>query len=259
MTPPPCRRLGRQCRVLDVSLRVAVLEGQEDHDGTWLMGHVERIEFGRLWTEEEELWTTARIHVPCRHLQEQANGGVRCKAHGFRGPVAPVDPPEQPRRLGGDRFRVMERRRMVTRTLPEVPEPRRRRRALPMHPVVPDANPCATAPCRTSDNTRGAACCRDLQVEIRCTEQQELLEALLRNRKSPYLCKVEREDDDAEVVNVEILSACGYLLEDGIHCGLHGRNRADGRPAKPTLCSEWPKKRTGLHPGCAFRSRRVPL
>lgn len=258
MTVPPCRRLGRQCRVLDVAMRVAVLEGQEDHDGTWLTGHVERIEFGKLWVEQDELWTAARVHVPCRHLQDRADGTVRCRAHGFRGAVATPEREEQPRRLGGDRFRIMERRRLVTRTLPAVPE-RRRRRSLPVHPVVPDANPCASAPCRTSDNRRGAACCRDLQVEIRCTERQELLEALLRNRKAPYLCKVEREEEDAGVVNVEILSACGFLLDDGLHCGLHGRKRADGRPAKPTLCSEWPKKRTGLHPGCAFRNPRVPL
>jgi hypothetical protein len=120
-------------------------------------------------------------------------------------------------------------------------------------------NPCAEAPCRTADGTRGAACCRDLQVEIQCREDEGVLEALLRNRKSPYLCKVEREDDDPEALTVEILSACGYLLEDGIHCALHGRSRADGRPAKPELCTQWPEKRTGLHPGCAFRSRRVPL
>jgi hypothetical protein len=235
-----------------------VLEGQEDHDGTWLMGHVERLEFGRLWVDDEELWTAARVHVPCRYLQERPGGGVRCRAHGFRGEVEPPPRPPQPRQLGSDRFRIMERRRMVTRTLPTAPEPRRRR-PLPLHPVVPDANPCATAPCRTSDNRHGAACCRDLQVEIRCTDEQDLLEALLRTRKSPYLCKVEREDEEAEVLNVEILSACGYLLEDGLHCSLHGRNRADGRPAKPELCSKWPEKRTGLHPGCAFRNRRVPL
>jgi hypothetical protein len=256
MPAPPCRRLGRQCRALDVTLRVAVLEGQEDHDGTWLLGHVERIEFGRMFIDDDELWIEARLHVPCRHLDDRGEGAARCKAHGFRGTVDELVRLEQPRRLGGDKFRVVDHRRLVTRTLPHAPE---RRRHLPMHPVVPDANPCATAPCRTSDNVRGAACCRDLQVEIRCTEEQDLLEALLRNRKSPYLCKVEREDDDDELLNVEVLSACGYLLEDGLHCSLHGRRRADGRPAKPELCSKWPEKRTGLHPGCAFRNPRVPL
>jgi hypothetical protein len=70
---------------------------------------------------------------------------------------------------------------------------------------------------------------------------------------------VEREDEDEPILNVEILSACNYLLEDGLHCSLHGRQRADGRPAKPELCTTWPEKRTGLHPGCAFRSRKVPL
>jgi hypothetical protein len=235
---------------------VAVLEGQEDHDATWLLGHVERIEFGQLFIDDDELWIDARLHVPCRHFDDRAEGAARCKAHGFRGEVAPLERREQPRQLGDEKFRVVEHRRQVTRRLPVATDAQR---PLPMHPVVPDANPCATAPCRTSDNVRGAACCRDLQVEIQCTEEQDLLEALLRNRKSPYLCKVEREDEDDDLLNVEILSACGFLKEDGIHCSLHGRRRADGRPAKPELCSEWPKKRTGLHPGCAFRNPRVPL
>jgi hypothetical protein len=239
-------------------MRVAVLEGQEDHDATWLLGHTERIDFGKSFTENDELWVTARVHVPCRHLEQGGNGTMRCGAWGFRGQVPVPERPPQPRRLGGDRFQVVENRRLVTRTLP-VAAPRRR--ALPLHhPPTPDANPCATAPCRTADGRRRAACCRDLQVEIRCDEdRQDLLEALLRSRKSPYLCKVDREDPDEPVVNVEILSACDYLLEDGLHCGLHGRTRTDGRPAKPELCSTWPEKRTGLHPGCAFRNRRVPL
>lgn len=257
MTPPPCRTLGRQCRALDVVLRVAVLEGQEDHDATWLMGHTERIDFGRTFTDNDELWVEARVHVPCRHLQARPDGSVRCAAWGFRGTVSPPARPPQPRRLGGDSFRVVDGRRLANRKLPTAPPPRR---PLPVHPMVPDANPCAHAKCRTADGRRHAACCRDLQVEIRCDEdRQELLEALLRHRKSPYLCKVEREDPDEPVLNVEILSACDYLLEDGLHCALHGRRRADGRPAKPELCSQWPETRTGLHPGCAFRNRRLPL
>lgn len=235
-------------------MRVAVLEGQEDHDATWLLGHTERIDFGRTFVEDDELWVEARVHVPCRFLRGEADGSVRCSAWGFRGRVPVPERPPQPRRLGGNRFRVVDRRRLVTRDLPPIPPPRR---ALP---VQASANPCATAPCRTADGKRRAACCRDLQVEIRCDEErQELLEALLRARKSPYLCKVEREDEDEPVLNVEILSACDYLLEDGLHCGLHGRTRTDGRPAKPELCSTWPEKRTGLHPGCAFRNRRIPL
>lgn len=256
MNAPDCRRLGRQCHALDVKLRVAVLEGQEDHDATWLLGHTERIEFGAPYVEGEELWTEARIHVPCRHLQRQPDGSSRCRAHGFRGTVPQPPRVEQPRRLGGDRFQLVDGRKLVRRHLAASPPSRR---PLPLHPPAPDANPCATAPCRTADNQRGAACCRDLQVEIHCTERQTLLEDLLRNRKSPYLCKVEREDEDEPILNVEILSACSYLLEDRLHCGLHGRQRADGRPAKPELCSAWPEKRTGLHPGCAFRSRKVPL
>jgi len=117
-------------------------------------------------------------------------------------------------------------------------------------------NPCAGAPCHTSDNKRGDACCRDVQVDICCTTKQTKLEALIRNRKAPYLCKPVREDDKSLVV--EIISACGFLKETG-GCDLHGRTRADGRPAKPIMCSHWPGKRTGLHGGCAFKSRKVPL
>ena len=123
-------------------------------------------------------------------------------------------------------------------------------------PLAPTANPCATAACTTSDHKRGAACCRDIQVDVCCTRKQARLEALLRNRKAPYLCKVEREND--EQLTVELISACGYLKEDRL-CDLHGRARADGRPAKPLLCSHWPRKRSGLHPGCAFRNPRLKL
>ena len=44
-------------------------------------------------------------------------------------------------------------------------------------------------------------------------------------------------------------------MESAVPCTA-GR-RADGRPAKPDLCSEWPPKNQGLHPGCVFaRPRR---
>ncbi len=252
MPPPPCRRLGRQCRVLDVTLRVAVLEGEEDHDATWMLGHTERVEFGSLFTDDDELWVHARLHVPCRHLRESPGGKAHCRAHDFRGPLEPLVYERQVRQVADHRFNLVEGRRLRARTLPKVVHTRQEL------PVVEMPNPCATASCRTGDNRQGAACCRDFQVDIRCDEEQELLEALIRNRKAPYLCKVTRDDDDG-LLNAEILSACGYLLEDGIHCSLHDRRRKDGRPAKPLLCSAWPKKRTGLHPGCVFTNRRVQL
>lgn len=253
MAPPACRTLGRHCHALDVAIRVASLEGSEDHDATWMLGHTERIAFGPLTTDDDELWTTARLHVPCRHLRQTEGGTVRCRAHGFEGVVQAPEMPEQPRQLGGNRFRIADGRRMTTRQLLAPPPPKRRL------PVQDAPNPCATAKCRTADGKIGAACCRDLQVEVSCPPDAEMLESLLRHRKSPYLCKVDRENDDDDTVTVEILSACGYLLEDGISCALHGRQRPDGRVAKPELCSAWPKKRSGLHPGCAFKSRKVPL
>ncbi len=253
MSLPPCRSLGQQCRALELTLRVASLAGDEDHDATWLLGHTERIDFGRTFEDDEELWVEATVHVPCRHLKPQQDGSVSCGAHGFRGRVAVPHRAPAPRRLGGDRFRVVENRRLVTRQLMAP----RRMLAVLEHDLAPDANPCATAPCRTSDHTRKAACCRDLQVEVRCTTRQVRLEALIRHRKSPYLCRVERESETA--LSAEIITACSYLKEDGLHCDLHGRLRADGRPAKPLMCSQWPETRTALHRGCAFRNRRIPL
>jgi mRNA-degrading endonuclease toxin of MazEF toxin-antitoxin module len=257
MAHPPCRSLGRHCHALDVTLRVAAIEGAEDHDATWMLGHTQRIDFGRLRASDDELWVDARLHVPCRYLQRGEDDRVSCRAHGFAGSIPAPTRPDQPRQLGRDRFRIVDRGRMTTRHLaPPVPSPPAApRRALP---VQPPANPCATAPCHTADGKRGAACCRDLQVEVHCPPEREVLEALLRTRKSPYLCKVDRENEE-DCLTVEVLSACDYLLDDGIYCSLHGRERPDGRAAKPTLCSQWPEKRTGLHPGCAFTNRRIPL
>ncbi|HLS47685.1 MAG TPA: hypothetical protein VK012_04155, partial [Gemmatimonadales bacterium] len=170
--------------------------------------------------------------------------------HGFEGPLPAARRRAQPRQLGQDRFRMVEGRRIVDRRIPP-PEPARG-----SLPVLADAgNPCAGAPCRTADNKRGAACCRDLQVEIMCTRGQRKLEALVRSRRSPYLCKIERDGDWS--IDAEMISACSYLEPGGVNCTLHGRKRADGRTAKPDLCFDWPPKRQVLHPGCVFaRPRR---
>jgi hypothetical protein len=244
--------MGSQCRNLRVTLRIGALdEGSTslDHEATWLLGHTEHVTFNELWHGDGDLYVDAVLHVPCRHLQTD-EGAARCTAHGFTGSLrSPPGPPRQPRRLGGDRFRVVDDMQAVTRVLPTPSAPRGL-------PVLGGDNPCASAPCRTSDHRRGAACCRDLQIEIMCTRRERRLEALVRSRRSPYLCKVTRPGDFS--IEAEMISACGYLAEDGIACSLHGRVRADGRPAKPDLCSDWPPKDKGLHPGCVFapRSRR---
>jgi hypothetical protein len=87
-------------------------------------------------------------------------------------------------------------------------------------------------------------------VEIFCSESDTELEALIRSRLSPYLCKITRASP--ETIEVEMISACAYLDGSGRHCVLHGRFRPDGRPAKPDLCSDWPADGKGLHPGCIF-------
>ena len=248
---PPCRKLGSQCRALRVTLRVGSLEEGDaslDHEATWLLGHTEQITFGEPWSGDGDLYVDATLHVPCRYLREDGTT-AGCQLYGYRG-VAPRPPrrAEQPRQLGGQRFRVVDGKRLVTRSLAPEPPPDH---ALP---VLNATNPCAGAPCRTADNKRAAACCRDLQVEIMCTKGERRLEALVRSRRSPYLCKVERAGDFS--LEVEMISACGYLEDDGVACSLHGRLRADGRPAKPDLCTEWPPKNRGLHPGCVFGPRR---
>lgn len=249
--PPGCESLGRQCQALDVLLRIGSLEEgvtSLDHEATWLLGHTQRITFGEVWTGDGELYVDAVLHVPCRHLKGSVGGQSRCAAHGFEGRTPrPPRVPDQPRQLGRDRFRVVDRMKLANRHFPPPP------RSLPVLSTS-SGNPCEGAPCETSDHTRGAACCRDLQVEIMCTRKQLYLEALIRHRKSPYLCKVGREGDFS--IDVEMISACGFIEAGGVACTLHGRNRADGRTAKPDLCFEWPPKDKGLHPGCVFRGRK---
>jgi hypothetical protein len=249
---PPCRTLGAQCRNLRVTLRVGELEegpASLDHEATWLLGHTQHIDFLELWEGEGDLYVDAVLHVPCRYLRQEGRT-AHCRAHGFSGP-APRESRRQPQplQLGGDKFVMVEECRNAVLDAPLPP------RSLPVLSNGSGGdNPCATAPCRTADNTRKAACCRDLQIEIMCTRAQRRLEALVRSRRSPYLCKIERGGDYS--LEVEMISACGYLEADGISCSLHGRHRPDGRTAKPDLCFEWPPKNRGLHPGCIFGPRR---
>jgi hypothetical protein len=272
---PGCTWLGRHCRALPVTLRIANLDedppDEQDAIATWLLGHTQRIAFGSPYVRGRELLVEAVIHVPCRYLTSAGtapggNGGrpprknrgrpeveleaVRCAAHGFQGALEAAPPPTPPRyRHGEQRFTLVHEGRVQLLDLPPRPLPRR---ALP---VLEAPNPCSTAACRTSDNTRGAACCRDLTLDVIAPEGASGdLEDLLRSRKIPYLCKVTRAD--AHTIECEVISSCGYLDRDGVSCALHDRTRPDGNPAKPMICSEWPDPEedegfTG-HPGCVF-------
>lgn len=243
--------MGTHCRSLAVTLRVGELEDGRaslDHEGTWLLGHTERITFSELWESEGDLYVEAVLHVACKFLRQE-DGQARCTAHGFAGRLPrEYSRMDQPRRLGNDRFLVIDRGQTAVRHLPFP------RRSLPVLQQPSGANPCAEAPCTTADHKRGAACCRDLQIEIMCPKTDRRLEGLVFSRRSPYLCKIERAGDHS--IEAEMISACGFLGEDGVACSLHGRMRADGRPAKPDLCSEWPPKNKGLHPGCVFGPKR---
>lgn len=255
--PPACHSLGPQCRALPVTLRIATLDnGAEsaDHEATWLFGHTEKITFSRLRRVGPEVLVDATLHVRCRFLKPEPEGtpprgptaASRCAAHGFVGPTPPEpDRGAQPRRLGGNRFLVVQDHQVTALDLPPP------RRSLPVLDNDPDAwNPCSIAPCTTADHKRGSACCRDLQLEILCQKSDTELEALVRSRLSPYLCKVSRDSDGS--LEAEMISACGFLDDHGQGCALHGRDRPDGRPAKPDLCSQWPDDGKGLHAGCIF-------
>ncbi len=253
-TPPDCRSLGRQCQDLQVTVRVADLADDsqtlQDAAATWMLGHTERITFGTAYVDGDELLVDATLHAPCKHLRLDAdNRTATCGVYGYQGRVPRSTQKHDQRPTldrGGDRYQVFYKRRNRVLSLPLK---RAARRALP---VTNTDNPCATAPCRTADNTRGSACCRDLTLELALTEAESEMEALLRARKSPYLCKVSREDD--ETVECEVISACGYLGTDGVSCVLHDRLLPNGRNAKPSICYEWPDlgpDDTG-HPGCAF-------
>ncbi len=125
-------------------------------------------------------------------------------------------------------------------------------------PVVEQDNPCRGAPCRTADHRRGAACCRDLTLEVLAPAHDpasDHLEALLLARRSPYLCKTARVSH--AIIECEVISACGYLAGDGITCVLHDRLRPDGKNAKPFVCSDWPNLGPDDvgHPGCRLIGR----
>ncbi|HET7041007.1 MAG TPA: hypothetical protein VFI13_03265, partial [Gemmatimonadales bacterium] len=176
-TPPPCRSLGPQCRRLDVTLKVADLADgvpSLDHEGTWLLGHTERIDFGKPRSEGGALLVDATLHLRCRYLKAEG-GRDHCTAHGFKGKSpAPPRRPDQPRRTGSDEFVLLEGLKQVRRTVRPAAPPRRGL------PVVAGTNPCLEARCTTADHTRGSACCRDLQIEILCRPTERKLEALVR-------------------------------------------------------------------------------
>lgn len=254
--------MGRHCRELDLTLRVADLKDDsrtlQDAAATWLLAHTQRITFGAPYVRRGELLVDATVHVPCTYLEpnrlKSLNGKGdqpgRCTAHGFRGRMpSSTQRPSSKRpavRQPNGAFRIVFKGRQ--RTMP-LEHKRQARRALP----VLNGNPCAMAPCRTADNTRGAACCRDMTLDVLIPATNTHLEALLRARKSPYLCKVEREDERS--MECEVISACSYLdPSDGVSCVLHERLLPNGRLAKPSICREWPDldEDEVAHPGCVL-------
>lgn len=238
--------MGSHCRELPVLLRVAELSEDDgpfrDMIGTWLMGHVENLDFGTPRVLGDRVVVDTTIHAECRYFQ--ADGpSFRCLAHGFRGALPDeARPTEQPFIANGT-VTLMQDDRVQTVALSARAKPSR---ALP----TLDVNPCLGAPCRTADNVQGAACCRDLTLEVIIPAWNTETETLLETRQTPYVTKVERVSED--IVECEVISACGYLGADGVACGLHDLERADGSPAKPAICSDWPDldEDCDWHPGC---------
>jgi hypothetical protein len=267
--PPECKSLGRHCREIRLVIRISDVteESQtlQDASVTWITGHTERITYGRAYLEEDELRVAATVHVPCKHLRTPDGGPavlpnglpapslngerpkVRCAIHGYRGSVpssTQLSRENRYVRLEDGRIAIYFKGRHRTMDL-------RIKRSARREPSLADLNnPCATARCYTSDKTLGAACCRDFNLELALPKSQVHKEALLRARAAPYLCKVKRNDEDT--MECEVISACGYLNDDGITCVLHNRTLPNGQRAKPSLCYDWPsvgEDETG-HGGC---------
>ena len=252
-------------RISDVTDESRTLQ---DASVTWVTAHTERVTFGRAFLEDDELRVAATIHVPCKHLRtprgdpaiapdgytpagsEGRRSEVRCEVHGFRGTVPRSSQLSPDRRIGvrrsDGRFALFYKGKHRVMDL------RLKRAARRSKPEEQTDNPCVGAPCYTSDKKRGAACCRDFSVELALPDTQVFKEALLRARVSPFACKVKREDKTT--MECEIISACGYLADDGITCVLHDRSLPNGQRAKPSLCYDWPKlgkDETG-HGGCVL-------
>lgn len=255
--PPPCTTMGPQCGQVEVTLRIANRGDDsptlQDAASTWLLGHTQRITFGTPFVEGGEILVDATVHVPCKYLEAPRGQGCegRCKAHGFEGrvPAASREEPVPPvKRNGRDVFHVSFRGEHRWLVLPLTRQAERlQRRGLP----VLNDNPCAGAPCRTADNTRGAACCRDLTLDVVAPPGDEETELLLRARRAPYVCKVERSDPTT--LECEVISACAYLdPDDSVSCVLHDRLLPNHQLAKPSICREWPDlgEDEVAHPGC---------
>lgn len=256
---PACTKLRRTCRELDVTIAISDLAsdspGEQDAAATWELGHDQRVTFGTPYKRSGELRVDATIHVPCKYLKAAAasNGteNATCTAYGFTGPMPESTQPAERMTLlnsDGDCVLVHESVQQQIKINPK----KVKKGALPV--IQPD-NPCQTAQCRTADNRIGAACCRDLKLELFLPKKRQNLELLLRTRRSPLVCKVKREDSDT--VECEVISACGYLGADDRSCVLHDMVRPNGKSAKPQLCYDWPEleEDEAAHPGCVLVSR----
>ena len=252
----PAAASGSQCQSIRVTLRDRRAGGRPDsldHEATWLLGHTAQIDFLELWEGEGDLYVDA---VAPRPLSLSAPGGrpgpmPGARLRGARAPGARGASRSRCSSAATASWSSTDCRNAVLRASAS---PRARCRCSRTAPVARATTPAPrprAAPPTTPAKPPAAVTCRSRScapgpsADWRrwCVRAARRISA---RSSGPATTSLE----------VEMISACGYLEGDGVSCSLHGRHRADGRTAKPDLCFEWPPKNRGLHPGCVFAPRR---
>ena len=185
-------------------------------------------------------WTPSSTS-PVATCSEQG-GGRTCRPHGFTGPLAADHAARlQPRSSGADRFVMVEdcqraavrrsrcRRRRGPARLPVLQRRQSlRRRPRAGRPTTPARSRLLPGPAgRDHVHQRRSAAWRRW-----CARGARRISARSSGRATYSL-------------EAEMISACGYLDDDGVACSLHGRHRADGRPPSRISASNGPR-RTGV-------------
>ena len=187
-----------------------------DHEATWLLGHTQQITFSELWEGEGDLYVEAVLHVRCRYLHEDGDWRS-ARPHGFEGRNAP--------RARREPTAAAARRRPV-RGRGGPPE-------CGVRELWPPAAPAGARRChRRRESLRDRPLPHGRQHpqsrllpgpagRDHVHQAQRRLEALVRSRRSPYLCKIER---------------AGRLLArggDDLRLRLPGRRWRRLHPARP--------------------------
>ena len=131
-----------------------------DHEATWLIGHTQHISFSSSGRTKGELYVDADAPRSLPLLQSEGSR-AQCAAARLRR--------AQPTRARASRASPGSWAATGSWSWRTAGS----RAAWLPRPGGFRCSPAATlraGPCRTADNTAGAACCRDLQIEIMCTK-----------------------------------------------------------------------------------------